>query len=360
MKLPKFTAIILIAAVTQFVFAQGNYSTVETKDLLDQPQRYWATSVVFKDSIVEAPTKKTVKIQGKKYHELLTQELGEVYIPKMLFADVEQMPPGREYLFSGTVLNKGGFIGKETYYFVIEDVVEQLNESDDIEESVADMVGAETADSLTPVKRVLGKLLFDSQASILVFAKQNELEPAEIFNPDSEAHEKLTELLGANVRPLEREGEMSPTDIVSALLKQALMEYYEQTPPELLTSAQGFVKAEEEIASAEEGLLDDNAEEVMMETTEAEAEKPKSEEEQTLDQLFSEEAEELAEQPIEIAEQPEELAEMSGENEVSEAEQADNIVLTDLPLQGSVLENLKQDSADSAPSPFSIPHPIHF
>ena len=55
--------------------------------------------------IVEPPNPKTEKINGTLYHKLITEELDAVYVIADVFDDIDDLPPGREYLFGGTILD---------------------------------------------------------------------------------------------------------------------------------------------------------------------------------------------------------------------------------------------------------------
>ena len=104
----RFLVLLFVAVIPLLGRAEEQYKSVETTDLLKAPQKYWARPIVFKDTLTEPPENASVDIEGRRYAEFSTREIGICYASAGLLPAMSGLEVKREYLFSGTIFQYRG------------------------------------------------------------------------------------------------------------------------------------------------------------------------------------------------------------------------------------------------------------
>jgi len=233
--------------VTPLVQAQQGVEDVETESLLEFPHRYWAKRVIFKDKLTELPDKDRIKIKGNFYYAAKAAALTTVYLTQEALEEFDsENALNRDFIFRGTVLNKGSLVGRDRFYYIIEKVIQRIDPTEDIEGALEGLVEAPAGEFESEVRRMMGELLYSVQGASLVYTSENGISFEEIYDPNSPHHAKLLDITRAVIRPIEREGVMPPSEIVSQLIASALTTHYRPELEEAMPkTASGFSPVKE-------------------------------------------------------------------------------------------------------------------
>ncbi len=193
--------------------AQDSFQRVDIRDLQRNPQRYWARGLVFEDVLTGHPRGSTIRVEDRTYERLSTETLGTVYATTSAAEKLRTLPLQKTYLFSGTVLQQDAGLarrwmrGSPDFIHVVQDVsvpVEAYTEAvADMEAMQAAVLEAEEAavpSELVPVMDVLRAV----ERGLFTFAQENDIDVAELFDPESEFAEMPARLALQEIRRMER------------------------------------------------------------------------------------------------------------------------------------------------------------
>lgn len=94
------------------------YDPVITRDLREQPQRFWARGVVFFDVLERSPENRPRKLGDERLYEFRTETLGECFATEEALDSLAGIEPGDAAVFAGSVIQV-----KRKFYFRIADAV---------------------------------------------------------------------------------------------------------------------------------------------------------------------------------------------------------------------------------------------
>lgn len=209
-------------ATPLFGWAQEQYKSVETADLLKAPQKYWARAIVFKDTLTEPPKDAKVDIEGKRYAAFSTREIGTCYASSDLLPAMSDLEVNREYLFSGTVFqNRGRYVP----------VIQSYTPAMDTQKLSTDIqaVAEETPDSFTNQSvRPMADLLSAVQSAQVAYAKEKNIPLCQLYDPASEHFVKAMDIARTAIYNSEQKNNTASAEILAQYLSTVLAK---QCPP---------------------------------------------------------------------------------------------------------------------------------
>jgi hypothetical protein len=196
--------------------ASPAYKTVDVFDLKAGPQRFWARPIVFKDTLTAAPRGHDLGIEGKRFTPFATRVLGAVYAEKTLVPQIAGLDPDREYLFSGTVLNRG-----RRYYVIAEGFaipVAAENVSEQMKKLMTDVTAALAGEAEKPLADVVS----DAQLAHFAYARDNRLELWQLYDPTNEHFAKALGIVRATIQRQEEKLRMPAGEMLAKYIQSTL------------------------------------------------------------------------------------------------------------------------------------------
>ena len=226
----RYMFILIISLLT--LVSRGHAETFENIDisqLLENPQSYWAKGIVFRDTFEgSAPKEDDIRINKEYYDPFKTKELGLCYILREKKDIANNINNGDECFFTGTVLQK-----KRKYVVVINDIktIVAVKETEKLLKNIRR--------NRYPGAEPIFKIIDDLQATLVSHAKGNQIDLAELYNPESEEYKNTIQIIRDTVLNKERELRTTSTEILTQLIAVFLVESYNQQygiPPDATTS----------------------------------------------------------------------------------------------------------------------------
>jgi hypothetical protein len=188
---------------------QRRYRTVTARDLLDRPQNYWARSIVFQDTLVEVPSGREYKLDGVRYAVFSTRTLGTCYLAKPLEPVMAQVPEGRTYMFTGTVLQHG------SRYFVIVESFTGTVDSEEIPAELKNLAASGQSLLVSQSSQPVAEVLRTVRESLFAYAKEKGLTLEQVLDPTSAHAPHVMELIRLAVRDQEQKKQSSSAEILA-------------------------------------------------------------------------------------------------------------------------------------------------
>lgn len=224
-----FGALIVSGFFTVNLVLAQDYMPVEIRDLKSSPQRYWAKGIVFRDTLKTVPGTRTLRIDDRTITRFETEQIGELYAVGESIDRLRQLTPGMEYLFSGTVAQRG-----RNYFIVVRDASSIAEKA----EKVPEMMGAINLDNPTnEYNRVfasLEQIMKEVQKDIFAYATAQNITVKEMFDHKGEHRDKIFNSIRLNVRKIEEQSKIPAQEyLISLIVAIMAMQqgYTEAAPP---------------------------------------------------------------------------------------------------------------------------------
>ncbi len=357
------------------------FKTTPAKEVAANPQRFWARGLVFRDVMTKAPGKDRETIGERTTYRFETKVVGECFAEEKIAPVLQEMEPGREYIFTGTVFSEkaGLFRRKTRYVVVVEGVIAPAEQMGALTESI-EAVLANGAPDNPFVQRLntLRELIVRVQEAMTSISATEQIERGALFDPSSEHADKLAQVARRVVNDLEVESKVPGREHLAQLLigLVALKEGALQPPPtpvaepapepESVEQAPPAEPAPEVAPPAEEpkpkkkkkrsSAKDEDVKPVEPEPTPAPALRwqiPAAPEPQPIVEPTPEDPTppEADESTLEPVEPPADLEPMPAEQDLAPAEE----IAEDLPMES---EPIVEESAEESPLPGSPEPPV--
>jgi hypothetical protein len=191
-----------------------DYTDVETRELLANPQKYWATGVVFQDELVERPGRHKLRIGNSTSYRFGTRILGQCYAQESLLPRLSVLDLNKSYYFSGSVLQLG-----RRYYVVVQDLRDALDAKVSVEDKLLNLVNPAVQSPQGPVADHLATLLTEAEKALFAYAKEHNLSEQSILDPESDSFQKSLDVVrGVLARAEQRMGTTSREILVKLLV----------------------------------------------------------------------------------------------------------------------------------------------
>jgi hypothetical protein len=237
------------------------YVTVEPRELVDNPQRYWARGIVFKDTLVRGPDRRTIQLGQRRVRQFSTRAVGRVYVDAALASAINDMALDRDYLFSGTVYHH-----RRAYYIVVQGVMATMKDLTDLPTAVERLRAQSTNTVYGQTLRKLELIQDRIQAELLAFATENGITVPELFEPESPHRIKVRATIHNAFMKMEEEDKAPASDffvsLVAAVMAQAYGEpgaevYGEEDVAPFPVTEEAAAPEEEESPLAEDELIEE-------------------------------------------------------------------------------------------------------
>ncbi|OQW96495.1 MAG: hypothetical protein BWK77_04420, partial [Verrucomicrobia bacterium A1] len=197
---------------------QSRYRNVEARDLVERPQNYWARPIVFQDTLLQPPSGRDFKLEGIRYATFTTKTIGTCYLVKPLESVLAQVPADRDYVFSGTVLQRGG-----RYYVIVESFSGTVD-SEEIPSDLRNVAASGKALLVSKSTQPMADILRTSQESLFAYAKEHNLKLEQLFEPDSGHSARAMELIRMSAREQEKKLGTPSAEIIAQYVYGVLVQ----------------------------------------------------------------------------------------------------------------------------------------
>jgi hypothetical protein len=247
-----FSALILICVLSFHSASAQEYVPTEVKDIKENPQRFWAKGIVFRDTLKSFPDNRTLKIDNRVGVRFFTEELGEMYVPSEMVDVVNKLTLGSQYLFSGTVAQRG-----REYYVIVKEaatVAETLMQVPEIMESIN--LNNPTSE-YNRVIATLETIMKDVRQELFAYATANNITIKELFDRDGEHRSKVIGSVRTNLRKIEERSKMPSQEFLVSLIVS------------FMAVQQGYVEPSATVYQPEQSVVSDNTDnqEIISENT---------------------------------------------------------------------------------------------
>lgn len=232
---------------------RDKFIVVKTEELDQNPRRYWSRGIVFEDVLQEV-TGRTRRVGGRRLAEVLTEQVGAVYVDPSIRNEITEAEPGQRYLFAGTVVSDSGrnwLLRRVTHYRVVVDTMDRL--ADDVRSDLKQIFleGAPEDTAFDYIQRALGL----AQNELIAEARSSEVPIQELFEVRQGVSDKVSELVRSAVRDVEQDAGLTSAEILSQLIRELLSAQYRPEPEETAEAAAPDDGGDEDV-EADENRLD--------------------------------------------------------------------------------------------------------
>ena len=204
----------------------GAAQPVEGADLVKSPQKFWARSIVFTDTLTSHPAGGALRLDRSRVVAFDTLTAGRCYADDGLVPKLRDLPLDQRYHFNGTVLNHRG-----RYYVVVTEAVPALREGE-VRFGWPGLTPEEAADARKQqALRPLLDILTAAQSAQMSYAREQKLDLAALYQPDTPSYTAALNLLRASARDYELKNKTTSADILAQYL-MFLLAQHEGAAPE--------------------------------------------------------------------------------------------------------------------------------
>ena len=194
---------------------EDEYLEVEVEELLENPQNYWALGIVFRDTLLGGPSRKPFKMGGGRYYAFPTEQLGTCYADEKVVPRLEILRDGAEYIFSGTVLQRG-----RRYYIVVKDL-QPAASGEGVPDGLVERLGQ--AGDPSTAQRVAG-IVEAAEKALYAYVLENELQGVSLLTPNSKYRKEALGVIRASVADAEREYELTARELLTQFVEMILIQ----------------------------------------------------------------------------------------------------------------------------------------
>ena len=212
---------IICDAFTATARRENDFVQVQAKDLVKNPQLYWAQGIIFKDTIVTPPTGPARKMGERSVIPFRTKIVGECFADEILAPAMQDVKAGAECLFSGTVFQDSGWFSSKFHIIVQECTASAASlgdmraKLDTLQKFSSNVVYSTTAQRLDFVLAAI-------QSDLMAYSAENRVSMAEVFDPKSPHRDRVIQAVRSGVDKLQDESRAPSSVFLSDLLTAML------------------------------------------------------------------------------------------------------------------------------------------
>jgi hypothetical protein len=205
-------AILLGLTLSTFALAE-EFVTVETPELVRNPQKFWAQGVVFRDILTEHASGSAVPMGKRDAHRFRTKMVGDCYVDSSLAPALNNLEVNREYTFAGTVYQY-----RRKFYVVVQKFsapVQDLTQLPDVLATRGTGTAALQGDAavLAVVRNMIGKL----DADLMSYSQTANVPKSQVLDPASEHRLKFEKSVRQSVQAMADKMEVVPLEVLTQL-----------------------------------------------------------------------------------------------------------------------------------------------
>ena len=211
----------LVLCATLWRADAQEFKTTPAKEVAANPQRFWARGLVFRDVLTKAPGKDRETIGERTTYRFETKVVGECFAEEKIAPVLQEMEPGREYIFTGTVFSEkaGLFRRKTRYLVVVEGVIAPAEHMGALTDSIeAALANGSPDDPFVQRLNVLRELIVRVQEAMTTISATEQIDRNALLDPSSEHAEKLAQAARRVVNDLEVESKVPGREHLAQIL----------------------------------------------------------------------------------------------------------------------------------------------
>lgn len=196
--------------------AQDETKPVEASELVRSPQKYWARSFVFADTLRSLPAGGLVKLDNRRYAAFSTAVAGQCFVADELATLFNGLPLDRRYQFLGTVIQYG-----RRFYIIVRGVSASVEAGElkldwpEAGESASDYMKNQ---ALRPILDILTL----AESAHVAYAQEKGVALEELYDPKSPHYGQALGLLRTTIMAHEQKVKMTASEMLAEYLFQML------------------------------------------------------------------------------------------------------------------------------------------
>lgn len=212
--------------------AAQDFREIPAQELVRNPQHYWSVGVLFRDTLSAPPAGRAIRIGATRYFEFTTRTIGRCYAPEDVVPALQALIPGREYLFTGTVLSRGqgALRHRPVFHIVVHKVAESLGGENGLPDRLLQSAAAASSVGGTRAAEAVVRVFSAAHAGLVTYAQQQGLSPADLFEPGSAHAAKAADIIQSVLLAAQREEGVPAIEMLGQLVRDTLAYYYGARP----------------------------------------------------------------------------------------------------------------------------------
>jgi hypothetical protein len=225
--------VLLSSSFLSAVVAEQEYKTVSAMELRSNPQNYWARGVLFNDVMTAWPGGNPLKFEGRTFTPVNLKVAGTCYVEPALLPVIKELPLNQTYLFKGTVLQAklpGSWFFSSKKYLIIINGVEATIDTDKMSSNFQTMYNRLDQTPPKGSTQAMTSLLLEIQTALSKYAKEKNVEVADLLKDDSEAAKKAIGIIYEAISTQETKSKTTATEILASYILAFLRAQYQPEP----------------------------------------------------------------------------------------------------------------------------------
>lgn len=197
--------------------AQEDTKPVEAAELIRSPQKYWARSFVFADTLRTHPAGGLVKLDDRRYVSFSTVTAGKCYVAAELVNVLNDLPLDRRYQFLGTVIQYG-----RRFYIIVRGVSASL-EAGELTLDWSQIAGSPAEYMKNQALRPVFDILTLAESAHVAYAEEKGVALAELYDPRSPHYGQALGLMRSTIMAQEQKIKLTASEMLAEYLFQMLV-----------------------------------------------------------------------------------------------------------------------------------------
>lgn len=184
---------------------RDEYAQVKAKDLVKNPQLYWAQGIVFRDQMTAVPAGEFRTLAGRKVLPFRTATAGECYADEALVPALQKAGAGTECIFTATIFQETFWFKKSQFRIIVSEYSPVSAVKVDIRTGVSNLAASATSGPYLIVAQRLESIFSQVQSELAAFSAESSTPMAEIFNPTGPHRDRTLEAMRTAIARTEEE-----------------------------------------------------------------------------------------------------------------------------------------------------------
>lgn len=197
--------------------AQDATKPVEAAELVRSPQKFWARSFVFADTLRTHPAGGLVKLDDRRYVSFSTVTAGKCFVTAELVNVLNDLPLDRRYQFLGTVIQYG-----RRFYIIVRGVSASL-EAGELKLDWSQIAGSPSEYMKNQALRPIFDILTLAESAHVAYAEEKGVALPELYDPQSPHYGQALGLMRSTIMAQEQKVKMTASEMLAEYLFQLLV-----------------------------------------------------------------------------------------------------------------------------------------
>lgn len=215
-----FTAGLVVRAARDEEFKQ-----VDPRELTKNPQKYWAQGLIFKDTLVTPPAGNPVEMGDRSVIAFRTKLAGECYADAVLIPALNDLKPGAECIFSGTVFQESGWFSSK-FFIAVQEFTTSAGQLPALTAKLRTLQSYGSNISYSVTAQRLDQVLSFIQTELMAYSSSQNIPLSTILDPASEHKNHVTDVVRRSISRLEEDTRMPSSAFLVDLLTAMTAQHY--------------------------------------------------------------------------------------------------------------------------------------